>query len=44
MSLCFSDLISAVISPLWIYRRLWGYFYDDWKLPHFMCKVSVFVF
>ncbi|XP_076819650.1 uncharacterized protein LOC143465310 isoform X1 [Clavelina lepadiformis] len=36
-SLCLSDLISAVVcSPLWIYRRTWGF--DKWLWGDFMCK------
>ena len=36
-SLCVSDLISGLIcSPLWLYRRTWGFEYWNW--PEFMCK------
>ncbi|XP_078486566.1 5-hydroxytryptamine receptor 1B-like [Ciona intestinalis] len=36
-SLCVSDLISAfVCSPLWLYRRTWGF--DRWQWGEFLCK------
>nr|XP_039267545.1 growth hormone secretagogue receptor type 1-like [Styela clava] len=35
-SLCISDLISAVISPLFWYRRTLGF--DVWAIPGFFCK------
>jgi len=37
LSLCFSDLTSATISPFFMYRRTWGY--DDWLLSVAFCKV-----
>nr|XP_039270397.1 growth hormone secretagogue receptor type 1-like isoform X1 [Styela clava] len=37
LSLCVSDLLSALISPLFLYRRTWGY--DDWQIPSFFCKL-----
>ncbi|CAK8697310.1 unnamed protein product [Clavelina lepadiformis] len=37
LSLCVSDLISALISWLFLYRRTWGF--DEWApLPDFLCK------
>ncbi|XP_076813756.1 growth hormone secretagogue receptor type 1-like [Clavelina lepadiformis] len=36
-SLCVSDLISAIISPLNIYRRTWGYY--NWEWSDFLCKM-----
>lgn len=36
-SLCVSDLISTIIcSPLWLYRRTWGY--SDWQWSNFLCE------
>ena len=41
-SLCVSDLISALIcSPLWLYRRTWGFEY--WKMEEFLCKCNLSV-
>nr|CAB3248990.1 growth hormone secretagogue receptor type 1-like [Phallusia mammillata] len=37
MSLCVSDLMSAMISPLFLYRRTWGF--DEWNASGFMCKL-----
>ncbi|XP_077975410.1 growth hormone secretagogue receptor type 1-like isoform X2 [Styela clava] len=37
VSLCVSDLFSAIISPLSLHRRTSGY--DNWILPEFFCKV-----
>ncbi|XP_076826052.1 somatostatin receptor type 2-like [Clavelina lepadiformis] len=37
MSLCVSDLISAILSPLFVYRRTWGF--DHWTISTFLCKV-----
>ncbi|XP_078480992.1 growth hormone secretagogue receptor type 1-like [Ciona intestinalis] len=37
LSLCVSDLVSALISPLFLYRRTWGF--DDWEASDFLCKV-----
>ncbi|XP_039256222.2 alpha-1A adrenergic receptor-like [Styela clava] len=37
VSLCVSDLISAIISPLSLHRRTLGY--DHWLLPEFFCKL-----
>nr|XP_039255825.1 neuropeptide receptor 15-like [Styela clava] len=37
VSLCVSDLFSAIISPLSLHRRTLGY--DDWMMPEFFCKV-----
>ncbi|XP_077975699.1 growth hormone secretagogue receptor type 1-like [Styela clava] len=37
VSLCVSDLLSAIISPLSLHRRASGY--DDWIIPEFFCKV-----
>ncbi|XP_076818867.1 motilin receptor-like [Clavelina lepadiformis] len=36
LSLCVSDLLSALISWLFLYRRTWGF--DEWNLPPFFCK------
>ncbi|XP_078481675.1 growth hormone secretagogue receptor type 1-like [Ciona intestinalis] len=36
-SLCVSDCISALISPLFLYRRTWGF--DEWKISNFLCKL-----
>jgi len=39
LSLCVSDLISALISWLFLYRRTWGF--DIWNpVPDVFCKVS----
>jgi len=40
LSLCVSDVISALLSPLYLYRRTWGFY--NWKASTFMCKVSWF--
>jgi len=45
ISLCASDLTSAMISWLFLYRRTWGF--DVWSpLPAIFCKVSdnIFIF
>ena len=42
MSLCFSDLVSAMLSPFWIYRQTWGF--EQWKIPTFLCKVGYELF
>jgi len=35
-SLCVSDLISALVcSPLWLYRRTWGF--QEWKWHECLC-------
>jgi len=40
LSLCVSDLISSLISWLFLYRRTWGF--ETWKpIPEFFCKVSM---
>ena len=40
LSLCVSDLISALISWLFLYRRTWGF--DVWSpIPNIFCKVSL---
>ncbi|XP_078486565.1 alpha-1B adrenergic receptor-like [Ciona intestinalis] len=37
LSLCVSDLTSALVcSPLWLYRRTWGY--NRWQWGEFLCK------
>nr|XP_039268157.1 growth hormone secretagogue receptor type 1-like [Styela clava] len=36
-SLCISDLMSAMISPFFWYRRSLGY--DIWNLPNFFCEL-----
>ncbi|CAK8683580.1 unnamed protein product [Clavelina lepadiformis] len=36
-SICFSDLISALLSPLFLYRRTWGFLY--WNLSDALCKI-----
>ncbi|XP_039252602.1 galanin receptor 2a-like [Styela clava] len=36
LSLCVSDLTSALLSPLFLYRRTWGF--DYFALPDFFCK------
>nr|XP_026696399.1 growth hormone secretagogue receptor type 1-like [Ciona intestinalis] len=36
LSLCVSDLYSALISPLQLYRRTWGF--DRWIISDFLCK------
>jgi len=39
LSLCVSDLASALISWLFLYRRTWGF--DIWNpVPDVFCKVS----
>ncbi|CAK8671110.1 unnamed protein product [Clavelina lepadiformis] len=41
LSLALSDLISGVVaSPLWLYRRTWGFY--DWKWGEFLCKLFWF--
>jgi len=44
-SLCISDLCSALLcSPLWLYRRTWGF--NNWQWGEFLCKcfaVGIFV-
>jgi len=37
-SLCVSDFISALISPLFFYKMFWGFW--SWKASSFLCKVS----
>ena len=37
MSLCFSDLVSSVLSLPNMYRRIWGY--EEWNLLVGLCKV-----
>ena len=39
VSLCVSDIISALLNPLFLYRRIWGY--DVWEIPYFFCKVCI---
>ena len=39
VSLAVSDLISALISPLFVYRRTWGT--KQWQLSSFVCKVGI---
>ena len=39
ISLAVSDLISALISPLFVYRRVWGT--KQWQLSSFVCKVGI---
>ncbi|XP_039270232.1 growth hormone secretagogue receptor type 1-like isoform X2 [Styela clava] len=36
MSLCVSDFLSALFSPIFIYRRTWGY--ETWHIPRLFCK------
>ncbi|XP_076805346.1 growth hormone secretagogue receptor type 1-like [Clavelina lepadiformis] len=36
-SICFSDLISALLSPLFLYRRTWGFL--SWNLSDALCKI-----
>ena len=38
ISLCLSDFISALISPLGVYQRIWGY--RKFSIPSFFCKVG----
>ncbi|CAK8683581.1 unnamed protein product [Clavelina lepadiformis] len=40
-SICFSDLISAMLSPLFLYRRTWGFLY--WNLSDALCKLALIV-
>ncbi|CAK8671109.1 unnamed protein product [Clavelina lepadiformis] len=41
LSLALSDLISGVVaSPLWLYRRTWGFY--DWEWGEFLCKLFWF--
>ncbi|XP_078494137.1 growth hormone secretagogue receptor type 1-like [Ciona intestinalis] len=37
LSLCVSDFLSALLSPLFLYRRTWGF--EDWQISSFLCKV-----
>ncbi|XP_039269772.1 growth hormone secretagogue receptor type 1-like [Styela clava] len=37
VSLCVSDLLSALVSPLALYRRTWGF--EEWLLPGVLCKI-----
>ena len=37
LSLAVSDLMSAVVSPLYLYRVTVGF--SEWKLPAFLCPV-----
>ena len=38
-SLCVSDLFSAIVcSPLWLYRRTWGF--SQWNWGIFLCECS----
>ncbi|CAK8674398.1 unnamed protein product [Clavelina lepadiformis] len=37
VSLCVSDLLSSLISPLHAYRRTWGFI--DWQWSDFLCKM-----
>ena len=37
LSLAISDLMSAVVSPLYLYRVTVGF--SEWKLPTFLCPV-----
>lgn len=37
VSLCVSDLLSALVSPLALHRRTWGF--DEWYLPRTLRKV-----
>lgn len=38
VSLCISDMTSAAVSWLYLYRRTWGF--DVWGIPFFLCEVS----
>lgn len=38
LSLCISDLLSTLVSPLCWYRRTLGF--DEWRVPDILCKVS----
>ena len=41
ISLCISDLVSAcVCSPLWLYRRTWGY--EEWLWGQALCEYLMF--
>ena len=35
-----SDLMSAVVSPLHLYRVSWGF--SEWNIPAFLCPVIIF--
>lgn len=37
VSLCVSDLLSALVSPLFLYRRTWGF--DEWAISESFCKI-----
>ncbi|XP_039256429.2 alpha-1A adrenergic receptor-like [Styela clava] len=37
ISLCVSDLLSAIVSPLALYRRTWGF--EEWLLPKEFCNL-----
>lgn len=36
-----SDLLSALFSPLPLYRQTWGF--DEWKLHGALCKVRIMI-
>ena len=38
-SLAVSDLMSAIISPVYVYSFTWGF--ETWKGPRVFCKVSL---
>ncbi|XP_076805359.1 growth hormone secretagogue receptor type 1-like [Clavelina lepadiformis] len=37
LSICLSDLISAILSPLYVYQRTWGFL--SWDIPNFLCGI-----
>ena len=39
LSLSVSDLMSALISPLYLYKRTWGFEY--WNIPKIFCQVRL---
>ena len=41
ISMCVSDTISALLSPLYLNKVIWGY--NEWKIPSLLCKVVVFI-
>ena len=38
-SLCVSDLISAAVLPLGLYKETWGY--SDWRWSKFLCELNI---
>ena len=41
VSMCVSDTISAILSPLYLNKVIWGF--NEWKIPSLLCKVVAFI-